>query len=77
MGLVRLLFWIALIAAAVWLWRRYTCPRRKRDTTPQPDAQPMVRCAHCQVHLPQAQALQQDGQWFCSQAHLEQSRHTP
>lgn len=77
MGLVRLLFWIALIAAAIWLWRRYTRPRARRGAAPQPDAQPMVRCAHCHVHLPQAQALRQDEQWYCSQKHLEQGRHTP
>ena len=74
MGLFRVLFWIALIAAAFWLWRRFT---RSRSTTssPRPQAEPMVRCAHCQVHLPQHLALQQDNQWYCSQAHLEQARH--
>jgi uncharacterized protein len=69
MGLFRVLFWIALIAAAFWLWPRST------TSTSRPQAEPMVRCAHCHVHLPQHLALQQDDQWFCSQAHLEQARH--
>lgn len=75
--MVRLLFWIILIAAVVWLWRRHTRPRGDRRAAPRPDEAPrMVRCAHCQVHLPQAQALQQDGKWYCSQAHLEQDHRS-
>ncbi len=69
MGLFRLLFWIALILAIIWLWRRLrraTAPRR-------PDAPlPMVRCAHCGVHLPRQDALPQGQRWYCSPAHLEQ-----
>lgn len=71
MGLFRLLLWVAIIFAAVWLWRRFT---RARQTPPdsQERPQPMVRCAHCGVHIPQANALTQDQNWYCSQAHLEQ-----
>ncbi|CAM5539078.1 MULTISPECIES: PP0621 family protein [Pseudomonas] len=68
MGLIRLLFWIALIAAAFWLWRRMT---RKPKRSPEPSAQPMVRCAHCGVHLPRSQAVQGKERWYCSQAHLQ------
>ncbi|KZX57237.1 PP0621 family protein [Stutzerimonas frequens] len=70
MGLFRLLFWIALIAAAFWLWRRLT--QKKTPTTQQQGSLPMVRCAQCGVHVPQDQALQSQGRWYCSQAHLEQ-----
>ncbi|MCF7201595.1 PP0621 family protein [Pseudomonas oligotrophica] len=71
MGLVRLLFWIALIAAAFWLWRRLF---RKNPGKPRATEVPMVRCAHCGVHVPQNKALQASGQWYCSQAHLERGR---
>ena len=58
MGLFRLLFWIALIAIAFWLWRRFTRPTPRQQQRPQdePGASPMVRCAHCGVHVPQANA---------------------
>jgi uncharacterized protein len=74
MGMFRLLFWIAVIAAAVWLWRRLHRPTRP---TPKPDtsAAPMVRCAHCGVHVPREHALLADQRWYCSQAHLEQGSH--
>ena len=31
MGLFRLLFWIAIIFAAIWLWRRYVGATRQRQ----------------------------------------------
>lgn len=70
--MLRLLFWIALIAAAVWFWRKFK--RLTSATTPPPEqsAAPMVRCAHCGVHLPRDRALSLEQQWYCSQPHLEQ-----
>lgn len=70
----RLLFWAALIAAAFWLWRRFTRPARPARSTHEAEAEPMVRCQHCHVHLPRDKAIAQDGNWYCSQAHLEQDR---
>lgn len=77
MGLFRLLFWIAIIVAAVWVWRRYiSAPKRPATPTPESEAAPMVRCAQCGVHIPKPQALlSQDQRWYCSQAHLEQDTH--
>jgi uncharacterized protein len=69
MGLFRLLLWIAIIFAIVWAWRRLTRPRQAPRET---GAQPMVRCAHCGVHIPRDHALSQAQDWYCSQAHLEQ-----
>nr|WP_298135857.1 PP0621 family protein [uncultured Pseudomonas sp.] len=69
MGLFRLLFLIAIAAAAYWLWRRIAAPTRRHDDG---SAAPMVRCAHCGVHVPRTRALLQDDNWYCSQAHLEQ-----
>ncbi|MBE7376943.1 PP0621 family protein [Pseudomonas lopnurensis] len=70
MGLFRLLFWIALIAAAFWLWRRLSS--KKASPRNQQTTLPMVRCAQCGIHVPQDQALQAGEQWYCSRAHLEQ-----
>ncbi|MDX5371825.1 MAG: envelope stress response protein PspG [Pseudomonadaceae bacterium] len=68
----RLLFWIAVIAAAVWLWRRFKRPAAPSADTAQQDPAPMVRCAQCGVHVPRDQALAQGERWYCSQAHLQQ-----
>ncbi len=73
MGLFRLLFWIILIAAAFWLWRRFTDkPGAASKPKPEQTTLSMVRCAQCGVHVPQEQALPDRGLWYCSQAHLEQ-----
>ncbi|MDF3193919.1 PP0621 family protein [Pseudomonas sp. 1928-m] len=74
MGLFRLLFWIAVIAAAFWLWRRFTRPTapRPEDHNTSAAPTPMVRCEHCGTHVTRDHALAKGEQWFCSQAHLEQ-----
>lgn len=68
MGLFRLLFWLAVIFAALWLWRRMSRPKAPTQEL----TTPMVRCSQCGVHVPQTRALTQEGRWYCSQAHLEQ-----
>jgi uncharacterized protein len=70
--MLRLLFWIVLIFAAVWLWRKFKAPASSAQSSREQDAAPMVRCAHCGVHLPRDRALNLQQQWYCSQAHLEQ-----
>ena len=68
--MIRLLFWIALIAIIVWLWRRMKNPPAKSPASPE-QTQAMVRCAHCDLHVPQGEALERDSHWFCSKTHAE------
>jgi len=75
--MLRLLFWIALIAAAVWFWRKFKGQASTPKSPSERDAAPMVRCAHCGVHLPRDRALNLEQQWYCSQAHLEQGPDSP
>ena len=70
--MVRLLFWIALIAAAFWLWRKFKASQQSHPEAKLDAPLQMVRCAHCGVHLPNDRALQQGNEWYCSQAHLQQ-----
>ncbi|AZF40931.1 hypothetical protein C4J87_0751 [Pseudomonas sp. R1-43-08] len=70
--MLRLLFWIAVIAAAVWLWRKFKSAASGQPRTGEPNAALMVRCAHCGVHVPQDRALSSGQQWYCTQAHLQQ-----
>lgn len=70
--MLRLLFWIALIAAAIWFWRKFKGSSSAPRSSAEREAAPMVRCAHCGVHLPRDRALNMEQQWYCSQAHLEQ-----
>ncbi|KTC48896.1 PP0621 family protein [Pseudomonas syringae] len=69
--MVRLLMWVALIAAVIWFVKRLINPPKPKSRAEPPEiaATPMVRCAHCGVHLPQDRALSQEKQWYCSEAH--------
>ncbi len=65
---------LAVIAVVYALWRsqrpappsRRAAPRA-RNAAPQD----MVRCAHCGVHLPKADALEQGGRSYCCRAHQD------
>ncbi|AIS19522.1 PP0621 family protein [Pseudomonas rhizosphaerae] len=70
--MIRLIFWIAIVFAAIWLWRKFKTPARARREDNKPASLTMVRCAQCGVHLPEDSALRRDSHWYCSQPHLEQ-----
>lgn len=72
MGLLRLLFLVALIMFAIWAWRRFVSNPAKKAPTPVASAQPMVRCAHCNVHVPMNTALSHEQNWYCSSSHRDQ-----
>lgn len=73
MSLIRLL----LIALAAWLvWRLILQPRlqalqSRQRPPPQVRDQTMVRCRHCALHIPLADALKKDADYYCSQQCLE------
>jgi uncharacterized protein len=66
--LLRLVLIIALIGAAAWFWRS-----RRPVTKPkisQPASEPMLRCAHCGVHIPRRLAHSSASNSYCSSAHM-------
>ncbi len=65
----RLIFWIALIAIAIWLYRRMKTPTERPQGTEK--SQAMVRCAQCDLHILQREALERTGHWYCSAQHRE------
>ncbi|WP_295514162.1 PP0621 family protein [uncultured Pseudomonas sp.] len=80
MGLLRLLLWLVLLGALFWMvrrwWRGKTQPQATKARPLPPN--PMVRCAHCGVHVPQERALP-DGdhqRWYCSAEH-RRLQHEP
>ena len=70
MGLPRLILLAIIIGGGIWLWRRFN--NRNSSTSQQPAKHTMVRCAHCNVHLPQERAQQKAQNWYCSNEHLQQ-----
>lgn len=70
---------IILLGIAFWLLISILKAYRKSldnvsNTPAQPkEAEPMVQCAHCGVHLPESESLLVDQQYFCCQAHADEN----
>lgn len=81
----KILFWVVVILGALIAARmlaRHNERKAAKNTarpaakaTPQAplhnDAESMVRCAHCGIHLPRSEALLRDGNTWCSQEHAQ------
>jgi uncharacterized protein len=69
----RLFILIVLVLVAVWLVRRTLARmnepdgRAKKDGTAAPEE--LVRCAHCGLLLPRAEARQSAGALYCTEEH--------
>lgn len=77
MGLIKLMVLVAVVIGLVILWRRFKAWQASSQPPRSTPSNPllMVRCAHCQVHLPQDQALRVGNQWYCCDAHRDAERH--
>ncbi len=65
----RLIVLVLLLIVAVWLIRRALRASAARDATKVAPAGELVRCAHCGVHLPRAEARSSGGALYCSDEH--------
>jgi uncharacterized protein len=64
----RLLFLLAVIVVVFLLLRAYRRQAPKQqDVAAQ--AEEMVRCAKCGVHLPKSESILSGGNYYCSDAH--------
>jgi len=64
----RLLVLVLLVVAAVWLIRRALRAPTQGSDAPK-KAEELVRCAHCGVHLPRAEARAAAGALYCTEEH--------
>jgi uncharacterized protein len=74
MGLMKLILLIVVGYAGYWVYRRVRAQLGQDAKAPVLEAEEMVRCAHCSVHVPRAGALQHRGHWYCCEEH--RSLHT-
>ena len=64
----RLLFLTAVIVIIYWLLKSYRKHLPKEDTTSM-QAEDMVLCVHCGVHLPKRESIQVGDKFYCSEEH--------
>jgi uncharacterized protein len=73
--LIRLIIFAVLFFAGLKLYRMYREWRLEQEELlegdPNQEGGQMVRCTWCQVHLPEADALRDKGEWFCCSAHRD------
>lgn len=71
---MKLLVVLLALLLGVWLWRRGRSVRMQGDDQRRGAApQPMIRCAHCGVHLPRASAVAGRKGLYCSDAHRQEA----
>jgi len=64
----RLLFLVIIAAVVYWLLKSYR-KQLPEDENTSAQAEDMVRCVYCSVHLPKHESVLSDGQYYCSEAH--------
>lgn len=76
----KLLLWAAVIAVAYLAYKLTVVSQRRSERAAREarergaaaaSGEPMRRCAHCGVHLPESEALVAGGRHYCSRPHLE------
>jgi uncharacterized protein len=64
-----------LLAVAIWvlfiLLRRLIARRGKGQSSGGVAPVNMVSCARCGIHVPQPEALQKDGRFYCCREHMQ------
>jgi len=76
----KILLWLAVIAAVYFAYKlavvsqrrseRAAREARERDAG-QAAGEPMRRCAHCGVHLPESETISAGGRHYCSESHRD------
>lgn len=74
--IIRLIIFAVLFLAGLKLYRMYREWKLDREELLEDDREDsrgnqMVRCAWCQVHVPENEAQREGGEWFCSSAHRD------
>ena len=67
------MFLVAIAAVVYWLLKSYR-KQLPKDADAFVQAEDMVRCVHCGVHLPKHESILASGEYYCSEAH--RSAHT-
>ena len=68
---------IILILFGVWLVLQIikrALASRQVNSSRQPSIANMVACAQCGVHLPESEAIRENGRYYCSEEHVKASK---
>lgn len=72
MGMIKLFIFLVLAYIAFVFWRQMKTIKAEKRRGASPQHPPkMVRCAQCQLHLPEHLALRQGDKWYCCSEHRD------
>ncbi|MEJ2360626.1 MAG: PP0621 family protein [Gammaproteobacteria bacterium] len=72
MGLIRLLIYIFLIWLAISFFKRLLHSPSPSHTKKKPrQIESFVACHKCGLHIPQEEAIEHEGQYYCCKAHRD------
>ena len=70
MNLIRLIVIALIIYLILRIVKNWSANKKAKTSTL--DETKMVRCKVCKLHIPENEALQKAGEYYCSQEHLEE-----
>lgn len=70
MNLIRIIVIGLIIFLVIRIIKQWSANKNAQAAIKQSQESKMVRCKVCQLHIPENEALHQDGDFFCSQEHL-------
>lgn len=62
---------LLLVAIAVLIYLLIRVYRKNKPREDKKTAEDMVRCAHCNVHLPKGESIQSGNDFFCCTEHRD------
>ena len=71
MNLIRIIVIALIIYLVLQIFKRWAANKNSTSSSHQNIENKMVKCKVCQLHIPENEALQKDGDFFCSQEHLD------
>lgn len=74
MGFIGLLRLLAVLFCIWLLWRFVQKKTGGKQSTTQSNSASMVVCEVCGTHVPEDNAINENGRWYCSAAHRDQSQ---
>ena len=71
MGLLRFIIIALIVYLLILIFKRWSANRNPPSSGQQDKSTVMVQCKTCKLHIPENEALEKNGEYYCSQEHLE------
>lgn len=71
MSLIRLIVVVLIIYLVFQMIKRWAANKNIHSSQQHDKQKQMVRCEVCRLHVPENEALQREGKFYCSQNHYD------